>query len=98
MTTPIKTRRQSRLQTIPERVATLREVAENDPLAAQDAAWAWFERLGKRTGKERETGADQLAELFACGQPSEGIDGRTDGMLVAPLIHPVVDPFLGSPL
>ena len=43
---------------------------------------------------DRETASDALAELFACGQPSRGIDGPTDGILVAPLLHPVPDTLL----
>jgi hypothetical protein len=76
----------------PERVASLRDIAERDPLAAQDAAWEWFKRLGAVARSDRERGDAELADLFACGQPSRSIDGPTDGILVAPLIHPLVDP------
>lgn len=78
----------------PERVATLREISERDQLAAQDAAWAWFERLGKLATQDRERAGDALAELFACGQASRGIDGPTDGILVTPLLHPLPDALL----
>ena len=81
-------------QSIPERVASLREIAERDPLAARDAAWAWFRRLGALTARDRAGAAKQLEDLFACGRPATGIDGPTEGMLVAPLIHPLVDAFL----
>ena len=91
MTTASKTRKTRTTTSTPERVAMLREISETDPLAAQDAAWAWFERLGKLAGHDRAAAAEQLAELFACGQPSQGIDGPTDGILVAPLIHPLAD-------
>ena len=77
-----------------ERVARLREVGERDPLAAQDAAWAWITRLGASAGDDREAAAERLAQVFACGQPSAGIDGPTEGILVAPLIHPALDRFL----
>jgi hypothetical protein len=80
-------------RSIPERVATLREIAERDPLAARDAAWAWFERLGALTRRDREGGSEQLAELFACGRASSGLDGPTQGILVVPLIHPIFDAF-----
>ena len=69
--------------TTAERVATLREIAATDPLAAQDAAWAWFERLGEATKRDRDEGSALLADLFACGQPSAGIDGPKQGTLVA---------------
>ena len=72
----------------PERVATLREIAATDPLATQDAVWAWFERLGELTKRDRDEGAAQLADLFASGQPSAGIDGPKQGMLVA-WVHPL---------
>jgi hypothetical protein len=75
----------------PERVAVLRELSSTDPVAAQDAAWGWFERLGRLAAGDREDAARQLSDLFGCGRPSQGIDGPTDGILVAPLIHPRVD-------
>ena len=93
MATPAQTRKTAKpdARSIPERVASLREIAERDPVAAQDAAWAWFARLGARAKDDRDGAASELAELFGCGQPSRGIDGPTDGILVAPLIHPAVD-------
>jgi len=75
----------------PERVEVLRDLARTDAVGAQDAAWAWFERLGRVARGDREGAADQLADLFACGQPSRDLDGPTDGILVAPMIHPRVD-------
>ena len=83
-------------QTIPDRVASLREIAERDPLAARDAAWAWFKRLGALAGRDRDGASSQLAQLFACGRPSEGIEGPTEGILVTPLIHPVADTVLNK--
>ena len=80
--------------TIASRVAELRELAATDQAAAQDAAWAWFERLGAQTASERVAASDQLSVLFGHGTPSRGIDGPTDGILVAPLIHPRVDGLL----
>jgi hypothetical protein len=79
---------------IPVRVAELRELAANDPVAAQDATWALFQRLGAATATDREGASAQLADLFGCGTPSQGIDGPTDGILVAPLIHRSVDGLL----
>jgi hypothetical protein len=83
--------RQQERASIAERVASLREVGERDAAVAQDAAWAWFRRLGDSAKQDREQAASQLAELFACGRPSAGIDGPTDGILVTPLIQPAVD-------
>jgi hypothetical protein len=77
--------------TTEERVASLRAIALQDPVAGQDAAWGWIERLGRLAGRDREEASAQLAELFGCGEPSRDIDGPTDGILVTPLIHPAVD-------
>ena len=79
--------------TTAQRVAGLRDFAAGDPVGARDAAWQWFERLGQLAAEDRRAGEDELAELFACGQPSRGIDGPTDGILVAPLIQPAFDAF-----
>ena len=79
--------------TAAERVAALRDFAATDPVGARDAAWQWFERLGKLAADDRAAGEAALAELFGCGQPSRDIDGPTDGILVAPLIQPAVDAF-----
>src|ERR1700693_239162 len=72
-----------------ERVNELRELASRDPAAAQDAAWAWFKQLGELAGSDRTAGAAALEELFATGRPSSGIDGPTEGILVAPLLQPL---------
>jgi hypothetical protein len=74
-----------------ERVASLRQLGERDPRSAQDGAWGWFEELGRLAGRDRETAAWELAELFGCGRASRGIDGPTEGILVAPLIQARVD-------
>jgi len=73
------------------RVAELREQGTSAPLEARDAAWGWFEQLGEEVGRDRDAGAAALAELFALGTPPAGIDGRTEGILVAPLISGPVD-------
>src|ERR1700752_2160296 len=88
------TTKQASPTSIPTRVAELRELAASDPVAAQDATWALFQRLGAAPATDRDSASAQLADLFGCGQPSRGIDGPTDGILVAPLIHPRVDGFL----
>ena len=73
------------------RVAELREQAATSALEARDAAWHWFEQLGVETGRDREGGARALGELFELGVPPKGIDGRTEGILVAPLITAPLD-------
>lgn len=61
------------------RVANLRTLAELDPRTAQDATWAWFQRLG--TELPGATAEAELAALFAVGLPAN-IDGQTEGLLV----------------
>jgi hypothetical protein len=63
-----------------ERVARLREIAETDPLAAQDATWSWIERLGKQLPAQEAN--DQLSKIFNCGTPGDTIDGQSEGLLV----------------
>ena len=74
---------------IEERVEALR--ALDDPGAARDQAWAWFEQLGREARRDRSGAAARLNELFRLGVPPAGIDGRTEGIFVTPLIAPRVD-------
>jgi len=76
---------------IASRAEQLREQATSAPLEARDAAWGWFQQLGEEVGRDRDQGSAALAELFALGTPPAGIDGRTEGILVAPLITGSVD-------
>jgi hypothetical protein len=78
------------------RLAGLREEASADPLDLRDAVWQWFGELGDLTARDRETGTAALTELFALGTPPSGIDGRTEGILVAPLIVGPLDRALGA--
>jgi hypothetical protein len=60
-------------------ISRLHDIADIDPQAAQDAAWAWFARLGAMLpGRTAEM---ELAQLFAAGAPAD-VDGQTEGMLV----------------
>jgi hypothetical protein len=76
---------------IASRVAELREQAASAPTEARDEAWDWFKQLGEEVGRDRDAGMAALAELFSHGTPPSGIDGRTEGILVAPLIASPVD-------
>ena len=76
---------------ISRKVAELEEQAASSPLEARDAAWRWFHQLGDETRRDRESGSAALRELFALGTPPAGIDGRTEGILVTPLIAAPVD-------
>jgi hypothetical protein len=78
MATATKTTKKS--QSIAERVAALRDIAATDPLAAQDATWAWIERLGKQLPAPEADA--ELSEIFKCGMPGDAIDGQSEGILV----------------
>jgi hypothetical protein len=73
------------------RVQELRERATTDPAGARDATWAWFRELGAMAGDDRIAGEAELDALFRTGKVPEGLDGPTDGILVAPLIQPQAD-------
>jgi hypothetical protein len=65
--------------TVDEQLSRLQAIANIDPQAAQDVAWAWIDRLGAGLpGRDAEIA---LAQLFAAGTPAE-VDGQTQGMLV----------------
>jgi hypothetical protein len=52
---------------------------------SQEATWARFKELGARRD------FDALEKLFASGTAPQGLDGPTDGILVAPMIQGAVD-------
>jgi len=81
----------TRPSSVAGRVAELRELAETDLEAASRQAWAWIEKLGERAGADREGAEAELDELFALGKAPRGLDGATEGILVAPLIQPLLD-------
>jgi hypothetical protein len=75
---------------VADRLAELRKLAETYPASAQTLAWTWIQELGDRRA------ASQLNELFRLGTAPQGLDGPTDGILVAPMIAPVLDSVLGG--
>ena len=77
-------------------VAELRTQAESDVDGAAREAWAWIEELGELAKSDREAGEAALDELFALGKAPKGLDGATEGILVAPLIQPLVDRVAGA--
>ncbi len=76
---------------IQARVAELRKLSKADPAAAADETWAWFKELGHAAASDRKAGEADLDALFAEGKIPAGLDGATEGILVTPLIQPVVD-------
>jgi hypothetical protein len=76
---------------VSERLAQLRSQAADDPSGAQESAWAWIEELGKRAESDRAGAESQLGELFKLGTTPVGLEGETQGILVTPLIHPLLD-------
>ena len=81
---------------IATRVAELRELAATEVDDAARQAWAWIEELGEHAKSDREAGEAELDELFALGKAPKGLDGATEGILVAPLIQPLVDKVAGA--
>jgi hypothetical protein len=81
---------------IATRLAGLRERAEADVDGAAREAWAWIEELGDLAKSDRVAGEAGLDELFALGRAPKGLDGATEGILVAPLIQPLVDRVAGA--
>src|SRR5215207_8503092 len=81
---------------IATRLAGLRERAEADVDGAAREAWAWIEELGDLAKSDRVAGEAALDELFALGRAPKGLDGATEGILVAPLIQPLVDRVAGA--
>ena len=73
------------------RVARLSALAEADPAAARDEAWAWIAELGRRARRDRDGALAELGELFRAGTPATGIDGPTEGSLVTFTMHPAFD-------
>jgi hypothetical protein len=76
---------------IARRMAELRKGAQSSPATAADAAWGWFQELGEHVRSDRESGVRDLDELFRLGAAPTSIDGQTEGILVAPLIQPLLD-------
>jgi hypothetical protein len=76
---------------IERRVAELRDLAVRSPAQARDEAWAWLGDLKSEAAGDRERTSAKLNELFRLGAPPSDIDGRTEGILVTPLIGRPVD-------
>lgn len=55
------------------------------PTPSQEETWERFKELGRRRDFEA------LEKLFAAGTAPRGLDGPTDGILVAPMIQGAVD-------
>lgn len=66
--------------TVATRVSRLKDLAGLDLQVAQDAAWGWFERVGKQLPSP--AAQDELDELFTLGVPAAALDGQTDGALL----------------
>jgi hypothetical protein len=59
--------------------------------AGRQAAWKDLARLGERARDDRAGALAALQELFASGRPSYGLDGKTEGLVVAFTLHPALD-------
>lgn len=78
------------------RLSELRALSERLPVRAQQDTWAWIEDLGKQAGKDREGAGAELNELFRLGTPPRGLEGETEGILVATMLPPGVDQVVGA--
>jgi hypothetical protein len=85
-----------REESVADRVRKLRRKAKTDAQGAREEAWQWIADLGRRAVSDREGALAELQELFLSGQPAEGIDGQTEGILVTWTMNPVVDKLIGS--
>jgi hypothetical protein len=81
---------------VERRVHALRELAQSDPAAAADQAWAWFVEAGQRFRDDRQGAGEELAALFRAGTPSRGIDGPTQGALITLTVNPGFDRFAAA--
>ena len=73
------------------RLGELRERGQRSPVEARDATWEWLLELRERAGRDRDAACATLRELFRAGTPPRDIDGRTEGILLTPLIAGPVD-------
>jgi hypothetical protein len=85
-----------REESVAQRVTKLRRQAKTDADGAREEAWQWIADLGRRAVSDREGALAELQELFLAGQPAEGIDGQTEGILVTWTMNPVLDKLIGS--
>jgi hypothetical protein len=81
---------------VAERVSQLREKARQDAHGAREEAWEWISDLGRQAVSDREGALADLQEMFVCGQPAEGIEGQTEGILVSWTMHALPDKLIGS--
>lgn len=67
------------------RLKDLRGLARKNPDGGAEAAWEWLKQLGD------DRAHAELDQLFALGNTPKGLDGATEGILVAPFIESIVD-------
>ena len=77
---------------VDSRLDHLRRLAEEDPAAAREWAWAWFHELGARVASQRGAALSELNELFRRGTPpGDDLDGATEGILVTTTVSPAAE-------
>ncbi|CAM3564583.1 hypothetical protein SMNI109538_00480 [Smaragdicoccus niigatensis] len=74
-------------------LSILRERAVTEPVEAAQDAWELIDRLRIRATHDRDGAAAALNDLFARGTTPTGLNGPTDGMLVATTTNPALDAF-----
>ncbi|KRA28122.1 MULTISPECIES: hypothetical protein [unclassified Nocardioides] len=73
------------------RLAELRERTGTDAAAAAEAAWGWLDELRGVARKDAAAAEPELNALFAEGSTPSGLDGATEGILVATTTNRVLD-------
>jgi hypothetical protein len=74
-----------------DQVRELRGRPDGSRDSVSDETWQLLHYLRATSVHDRHGTLEQLAELFAAGDASAGIDGPTEGMLVTSTVQPQVD-------
>jgi hypothetical protein len=67
---------------LPDVTAEIERLRTLDHEHATDEAWSWITHLQQQLQGNRPGAEQATAALFAAGEPSRGLDGQTEGMLV----------------
>ncbi|MGH7750858.1 MAG: hypothetical protein ACREQ5_39745 [Candidatus Dormibacteria bacterium] len=76
---------------VERRLEDLRARTAQDATTAAEEVWSWLLELSRRAADDRHGADRELNELFRLGTPPMGLDGPTDGILVATTITPLLD-------
>lgn len=94
--TSVEGRANGRQRSVADRVGELRERAQADRDGVRDEVWDWFADGGRSLREDSGAAAAELDALFRYGRPLDGLDGQTEGMLVAWTWHPLPNRLLNA--